>query len=319
MRNRKATLTALAVGLASFAGLAAAQTPAPVGPAADKSAQQQLARRVASDTPEMVTIPAGSFTMGSPSSEAGRNTDEGPQREVKISHRFALGKYDVTVAEFRRFADETGYKAGGDCYADFKNEGQWEKTPQANWNNTGFEQNSDQPVVCVSWSDAQASAAWISKKTGKAYRLPSEAEWEYAARAHTTGAYSFGADVNAGCAYMNAADTTAKRKFRYWTALACDDGFIYTSPVGAFRPNAFGLYDMLGNVRQWVEDCYADSYGEDQPSDGSAYNDTPCSDRVIRGGSWIDVAPELRSARRDNDSPTGRTYNLGFRLAMTLP
>ena len=266
----------------------------------------------------MVTVPAGKFIMGSPLAEAGREPDEGPPREVKIGYQFATGKYDVTVGEFRGFVEATGYKPGGNCFADFLNSGQWRQTPQANWDNPGFPQNGDQPVVCVSWDDAKAYAAWVSKQTGKAYRLPSEAEWEYAARARTKTAYNFGADLNEARAYINVADTTAKQKFRDWTTLGCADGFIYTSPVGSLRANAFGLFDMLSNVKQWVEDCYADTYEEDQPSDGSTYADGPCSDRVIRGSSWIDVGAALRTAKRDKDAPKGRTYNVGFRLATTL-
>lgn len=297
----------------SPAAFAAAQSGRPV---AERTFRDRL--RDGTEGPDLVALPTGSFTMGSPASEPGRDTDEGPQRTVTIGRQIAVTKHEVTLAEFRRFVEATGRTMGGNCFADLDGDGQFTQTAEANWLNPGFNQSGAQPVVCVSWDEAKAYAQWLSQQTGETYRLLSEAEWEYAARAGATSAYSFGTDANTGCSYMNGADATAKQKYTNWTTLSCNDGYLNTAPVGSYAANRFGLHDMHGNVLEWVEDCFDDSYAAGQASDGTAFSKSSCSFRVLRGGSWSDSPSWLRSANRSGNSPTYRSLSLGFRLSRTL-
>jgi formylglycine-generating enzyme required for sulfatase activity len=298
----------------SPAAFAAAKSGRPV---AERTFRDRL--RDGTEGPELVALPTGSFTMGSPASEAGRSTDEGPTRTVTIGSQIAVTRYEITLAEFRRFLEATGRTMSGNCYAFLESEGrQWAQKVDANWLKPGFIQTGAQPVVCVSWDDAKAYATWLSQQTGESYRLLSEAEWEYAARSGQQAPYSFGADAASGCRYMNGADATGKRKYPAWTNTnSCDDEYLNTAPVGVFAPNAFGLFDLNGNVWEWVEDCYEDSYAAGQPSDGRAFIKVSCSIRVYRGGSWNDIPDVLRSANRDRASPSVRSGSLGFRLART--
>ena len=236
--------------------------------------------------PEMVVVPAGKFMMGSPEEETGRNDDEGPQRKVSIPKPFAVGKYEVTVGQFAEFIKGTKYEMSNCSY------------PQdRSWRNPGFKQTNNHPVVCVNWDDASTYAHWLSKKTKHEYRLLTEAEWEYAVRAGTTTAYHFSRVILGDYAQYNGDGTVA---------------------VGSFPANAFGLYDMHGNIMEWVEDCWHDDY-TDAPTDGSAWTSLcSSSKRVLRGGSWLDISEELRSAFRYWDSATSRNDHIGFRVARTI-
>jgi formylglycine-generating enzyme required for sulfatase activity len=272
--------------------------------------------------PEMVVVPAGSFTMGSPGGEVGRFADEGPQRTVMIGKPFAVGKFHVTVDQFAAFVAETKYDAGSKCWT-FE-EGKGEERSGRSWRNPGFTQAGSHPAVCMNWNDAKAYVDWLARKTGKAYRLLTEAQWEYTARAQTQpGAYprySFGNDEEDLCRYSNGADQTAKSSiagWKDWTVAPCNDGYAYTSPVGSFAANGFGLYDMQGNAWQWTEDCYHDSYAG-APSDGSAWTTGDCSPRVFRGGAWESGPWSLRAADRYGNTPDGRSNFLGFRVGRTL-
>jgi len=176
----------------------------------------------------------------------------------------------------------------------------------------------------MSWEDAQAYAKWLSDKTKQPYRLLSESEWEYSARGRTAPGtyprYFFGDSEKEFCAYGNGADETKKKQVpgaSGWTTLPCASGYLYTSPVGSFKPNLFGLYDMHGNVWQWVQDCYYDSYNG-APSDGSAWTSGACSYRVVRGGSWLSLPQYLRPASRSGNSTGIRSDTLGFRVGRTL-
>lgn len=241
--------------------------------------------------PQMVVIPAGSFNMGSPPNEAGRLENEGPRHRVSIRHPFALGKYAVTRAEFAMFARVSGHRTGGFCIGG------------AGWRDPGFLQGDHDPVVCVSWHDAKAYAVWIGHLTGFEYRLPSEAEWEYAARAGTDGARHWGDAVGRGranCAHCGS-DWDGRR----------------SAPSGSFAANPFGLHEMLGNVWEWVEDCWNPSYAG-APAEGSAWTFPGCRGRVWRGGSW-DYGPwSVRAASRSWLFPGLRGVNGGFRLARPL-
>ncbi|MDS4021926.1 MAG: SUMF1/EgtB/PvdO family nonheme iron enzyme [Candidatus Competibacter sp.] len=267
--------------------------------------------------PNMVVIPAGTFLMGPPENEKSRKDDE-RQRSVEIKPNFAIGKTEVTVGQFRRFVEATSYRTeaetAGGCYSwDGK---AWQQTADKNWRNPGFKQDDQHPVVCVSWNDALKYTEWLSKQTGQKYRLPTEAEWEYAARAGTQTAYYWGDNPNEGCHFGNGADRTVKEQFPGWTILECKDGYVYTAPVGRFQTNDFGLYDMLGNVWEWTCSEYDKNYGGAElrcvsdPNSGGP--------RVVRGGSWYFGPEWLRSAARGWFNSRDWNFNVGFRLARTL-
>ena len=254
--------------------------------------------------PEMVAVPAGRFTMGSPSSEEGRWDDEGPQREVTIGAKFAVGVHEVTRGEFARFVSATGRSTGDSCrtYED----GEWETRSGRSWRSPGFSQSDTHPVVCVSWDDAQAYASWLSRETGEEYRLLSEAEWEYVARAGTTTRYWWGNGIGSNRANC-------------WGDL-CGDSHARMAPVGSFGANGFGLRDVHGNVWEWVEDCWHGSY-DDAPSNGDAWLKSGggnCSGRVVRGGSWYYGPKDLRAAHRLRVVTWVRSYEIGFRVARTF-
>ena len=269
--------------------------------------------------PEMVIVPLGSYLMGSPTYEQGRTEDEGPIHEVTISAPFAIGRHEVTVAEFSRFVDETGYSAESQCviYSD----GNFEPHAGVGWRTPGFAQSNSHPVVCVSWNDAQTYAAWLSRWTGKEYRLPSEAEWEYAARAGTVTARHWGASHEGQCLYANGVDATMVSLYpdsvAVQNAVSCSDGHVYTAPVGSFAPNAGGIHDMLGNVWEWTDDCWNRSY-TGRPSSSSAWESGQCGARVLRGGSWNSGPSDLRSAARLWITTHTRIYFNGFRVARAV-
>jgi formylglycine-generating enzyme required for sulfatase activity len=280
------------------------------------------------DCPEMVVIPAGSFLMGAPTNEPGRDEIEGPQRRVNIA-QFAAGKFDITRGQWKAFVADTNRKVVGGCAwaPDDQN-----LNPNASWEKLGFPQDDNHPVVCVSWQDVQDYIHWLSGKTGKKYRLLSEAEWEYAARAGSADTYPWG-------------DTLTHKQANYGAEKCCsplakdEDKWEETSPVGSFPPNKFGLYDMSGNVLQWVQDCFSDSYANG-PTDGTAYERSiklqtsghlasmsgtdSCSYRIVRGGDWGDPPRMLRSAFRNYAPGPGATLDnyrsggLGLRVARTL-
>jgi len=253
----------------------------------------------------MVPVPAGKFLMGSPATEPGRNSGE-IQHLVTIPREFAVGKFDVTVAEFAAFADETGFKPGpGGCFGSSGRVG-WGRALWRNWDDPGFGQTPSDPVVCVGWDEAQAYTAWLSKKTGKTYRLLSEAEWEYAARAGTTTERPWGQEISHDDANYGGDGQCCSRHTEG------KDHWEYTSPSGSFAPNKFGLFDMIGNVGQWVADCANPTY-QGAPTDGSAWQTGDCSQHVRRGGGWVDPGINERSAARfwiDHRSADG-----GFRVA----
>ena len=238
--------------------------------------------------PAMVVLPAGEFIMGSPEGETGRDDDEGPQRQVTIPNPFAVGKYEVTIAQFVEFIEETKHEIG-DCSL----------IEGRSWNNPGFKQTDNHPAVCVSWHDASTYADWLSTKTGHGYRLLTEAEWEYAARAGTTTAYHFGRVISSNQAQYASEGTVA---------------------VGSFAANAFGLHDMHGNVWEWVQDCWHPDYKK-APTDGSAWLNFCIQNdrfRMLRGGSGANEPLLLRSAARGGVSAAFRGNDGGFRVARTL-
>jgi formylglycine-generating enzyme required for sulfatase activity len=238
-------------------------------------------KECANGCPMMIVVPAGQFIMGSPETEEGRSKEEGPQHEVTFAKPFAVGRADLTFAEWDMCV------AAGAC----------PEIPDNGWG------RGDRPVINVSWEGAKGYVAWLKQMTGKEYRLPSEAEWEYAARADNQRRYSFG-------------NYEAQLGDYAWYSKNSE---AMTHPVGTKKPNAFGLYDMHGNVWQWVEDCYHDSYNG-APSDGSAWVGWfgQCRLRVLRGGSWAHSPPMLRSAFRLRVNPGLSLSDGGFRVGRML-
>jgi formylglycine-generating enzyme required for sulfatase activity len=276
----------------------------------------QTFRDCKDDCPEMVVIPPGRCTIGSPTSELGRGSDENPQQLVTIGYALAVGKYPVTRAEFAAFVKDAGQKLGECEHWDGKS---FRREQGIYWNNT-FHQTDRHPVVCVNWDDAQSYAQWLSRKSGKHYRLLSEAEWEYAARAGTTTARYWGDSEAEQCRYANGADLAAKAQGVTAAGFVnCDDKYPETSPVGSFRANAFGLVDMAGNVGERVEDCYHDTYSG-APTNGGAVKTCMArfgNARVMRGCGWISIPAWVRSASRDVEVPSLRSDSFGFRVART--
>ena len=265
--------------------------------------------------PEMVVIPAGSFEMGSPDSEDGRGKDEDPVHRVKIAS-FAIGKTEITRGQFAKFIKESGYVIGTSCWTLVT--GKYEER-SGNWREPGYSQDDKQPVVCINWNDANAYAKWLSRKTGKKYRLPTEAEWEYAARGKTDTARYWGDNPDDACNYGNGADLTAQAAIQgahSWLVHHCTDGSAYTAQVGSFKPNAYGLHDMLGNVWEWTGDNYHVNY-TDAPTDGSAWQGNGVR-RVLRGGSWNNAPYNLRAAIRYASNNDVRFSSFGFRIARKL-
>ncbi len=259
-------------------------------------ARQRLVNRTFRDCgecPQMVEVPLGSFTMGSPSWEWDRDDDEGPIHRVRIDYRLAVGMYEVTFGEW-----DACVSAGG-CRGYIPDDEGWGR--------------GNHPVINVSWKDAQSYVSWLSQRTGESYRLLSESEWEYVARAGSVTARYWREPANDQCRYGNGADETAKRYNSSWTVASCDDGYYGTSPVGNYEANNFGLYDVLGNVWEWTEDCYKDSYSG-LPADGSAQASEDCAERVLRGGAWSSKPRDLRSADRFRYSPEVRAVHWGFRV-----
>ena len=311
-------LRLIAILLFGFCVPAAAQ--APLSPAQEQTLKAGDAFRECDGCPEMVVIPAGAFLMGSPQSEGDRDDNEGPQRRVTIGKPFALGRFELTIDQFVAFVTETGYDAGNAC--DLWQDGSFAERPGYSFRKTNFPQTGAHPAPCLSWDDAKAYLAWLSGKTGRAYRLPSEAEWEYAARAGTTGRFHFGDNEADYCRHGNGVDATALAevpgaKEKGWDALPCRDGHAFTAPVGSFAPNAFGLHDTHGNVFEWVQDCWNDSF-KDAPIDGSAWLTGDCSIRVQRGGAWGYPRTYLRIAVRGRQGQAYRYINAGVRVAREI-
>jgi formylglycine-generating enzyme required for sulfatase activity len=280
-----------------------------------------------SSCPEMVAIPAGDFEMGSSDAESERDladetTDpkffvriylkyEHPKHRVVVGRPFGLGKYPVTRGEYAVFARETGYVPSTGCF-NSKGSGRNHRLSYW-WQNPGIEQSDRDPVVCVSWLDTQAYISWLNGKVktlasaneAGPYRLPSEAEWEYAARSGTVTARWWGDPIGVG-------NTVCGGCGSEWDRMR-------TAPVGSFRSNGFGLYDMLGDVRHWTQDCWNSNF-VDAPADGSAWSKGDCDQRVFRGGDWYSFPWIVRSADRSksDSGPQGRENIIGFRVARTL-
>lgn len=242
--------------------------------------------------PQMVIVPGGEFKMGDHNGNG--PDDEKPVRQISLQ-AFALSRFEVTFAEFDRFVAATSKRPPDD--AQFG--------------------RGKMPVINVTWEDANAYAHWLSQQTGMNYHLPSEAQWEFASRAGTSTTYFWGTDVNQACFYANVADTSAANSNSDWLQVNCEDGYQGLAPVGQFPPNPYGLYDIVGNVYEWVQDCYSDSY-EVLAKDGRAHENSFCRRRVARGGAWSSPSWELRASHRHSFPPNERRNTLGFRVVRDL-
>jgi len=288
----------------------------------DKVSEADNAREVTNSLGmKLAYIPPGTFMMGSPESESGREAQE-VQHEVKLVKGFYLGAHEVTFGQFKQFVVDTKYQTDGErdgkgAYGVNEAGKIEEMHARFTWKTPGFVQADDHPVVAVSWKDAKAFCDWLSQKEKKTYRLPREAEWEYACRAGTKTAYVHGDDPEGLATVGNGADATARSKFRGWSiGIKGMDGHLFTAPVGQFKANAFGLFDMHGNVWEWCEDWYVpNSYPKEKqidptgPATGKA--------KVQRGGGWSSDFKRLRSAARvGRDQSAYRGCYLGFRVVL---
>ena len=262
---------------------------APLTAAQERALKPKDVFRECENCPEMVVAPAGSFTMGSPVDEGGRDSDEGPQHRVTFARQFAVGKFAVTFDEW------DGCVAAGRCYGYKPSDQGWGR--------------GRRPVINVSWDDARAYAAWLSERTGKAYRLLSEAEREYVTRAGTTTPFWWGGSISTKDANYNGTET--------YLGGPAGESRRRTVPVDSFRPNPWGLYQVHGNVWEWTQDCHNDSYAG-APADGTPWTSGNCSRRVLRGGSWLVNPGYLRAAIRYGYSTDFRLSINGFRLGRTL-
>lgn len=278
---------------------------------------------------EMVVLPAGEFMMGATDEDFKGNEQyrymlemETPRHLVHVNS-FAIAKFDVTRAQFAQFARETGFEDKGcEIFGDVLGTMRWYKSTLADWQNPGFKQTGQDPVVCVSWNDAQKYITWLNSKLGnkpiKHYRLPTEAEWEYAARAGTTTPnYWGGVGSPNQCKFANARDMSAKDLDPGAPHVYCFDGYIETSPVGSFQPNAWGLYDMLGDVEQWAQDCWHFGYSNSVAT-GSAFGVGNCTKRELRGAGWSAIPVVMRSSVRYATKPNYVRSDIGFRLAVDV-
>lgn len=270
--------------------------------------------------PEMVALPAGRFMMGSPADDPVRSRVEGLPRRVEIPKPFAIGRFEVTISQYEMFVTETGLDVGNSCRIINKYNGDSNTVgltdPVTSFRRPSYEATADHPVGCISLHQAQAFVGWLRRRTGKPYRLPNEAEWEYAARAGSTTVYSFGDDVTQLCDYGRFADLSTPFPWKN----ACRIEAVYGPlKAGSLRPNPWGLFDMHGNVWEWMEDCWTANPTE-LPTDGSALmRPEGCEMGVLRGGSWASGSTRLRSAMRLPLLTSSQHENMGFRVALTLP
>jgi formylglycine-generating enzyme required for sulfatase activity len=294
--------------------------------------QRQLAQnstlgrlfRDCSNCPELAVVPAGRLLMGSPRDEIRRGDDEndvnGNQVELAVPNSLAVGRFAVTRREFAAFLSETNQSMASGCVL-WNDDSGWKLDAARSWNSPGFEQTDTHPATCVNWEDAKAYVGWLSKKTGKSYRLLSEAEREYVTRAGTTTPFWWGPSISPNQANYIGTETynEGSKKGEYRRK---------TMPVDSFPPNRWGLYQVHGNVWEWVEDCYHKNYSGMPPAmkDGAAPWITECEKRtsslddyrVLRGGAWNNLPQALRSATRLREPAAARYNSVGFRVARTL-
>jgi formylglycine-generating enzyme required for sulfatase activity len=289
------------------------------------------ALRDCADCPELVAIASGEFTMGAEIDEPRRlglpeywATREQPRRRVVVVRGFAIGRYEVTRGEFATFARETGYGPPPGCWHFVGAE--WLLDETRGWRDAKIDQDDAHPVTCVNWHDAQAYLAWLSAKTGRRYRLATEAEWEYVARAGTSTAYWFGDDAADICRHVNLGDLTTQDRFGWdktrikyevlsdWKGQPCRDGHATTAPVRATAANRFGVHGLLGNANEWVADCWNDTHAGAPTTAEARLLGADCGQRVMKGQGWTAIAASTRAAFRLKMNATDRRFTFGFRV-----
>jgi formylglycine-generating enzyme required for sulfatase activity len=302
----------MACALLLAAAGASAQAPAPVP--AD-----------CPDCPALALVPPGTFTLGTPpdAREVDPATGESRPLLVTLARPYYVSAREITVGEFRRFTEASGYSPPAGCLVWAG--GQWAFDRERSWRDPGFAQPpaDDDPVVCVNWEDARAYAQWLAERSGRGYRLPSETEWEYVARGGTSFPRFWGAEdshegsvLSLACDFANVYDASAVDAHRFpYPHASCQDGQATVAAAGGRKPNAFGVHDVIGNVREWLADCYTASYAG-RPQDGRAWTwQGGCERRVVRGGSWASRPLDARAAARDAEPAGQRQSDLGFRVA----
>lgn len=308
-------LSLVATALLVFGGTAIGATPQTQPATMPSKVGETWTNTLAMTFAYIPACPEG-FSMGSRLRELGRDDDE-TEHEVRLSKPILLGVCEITRGQFGHFVKISRYQTDADkegwSYA--WTGSQWDQVNKTSWRIPGFDQGEDHPVVCVSWNDAVAFCNWLSKKEGRHYRLPTEAEWEFACRARTAEAYPWGENPDAGKGWANCMDLSAQEWFAEWKGFNWRDGFVFTAPVGTFRANAFGLYDMIGNAWEWCSDVYG-PYPAGRVTDptGPGWSE----DRVMRGGSWDLGSRYCRSANRAWVPASHGYGRVGFRVAMDL-
>jgi formylglycine-generating enzyme required for sulfatase activity len=274
--------------------------------------------------PNLALVPAGTFLMGSEPNaiELDAATGESPPVVLSMTRPFYVSSREITVGEFRRFVAATGVEPASGCRVWLG--GQWVHERDRSWRDPGFAQPpaDDEPVVCVGWNEAHSYAEWLTKESGKPYRLPSEAEWEYVARGGTSFPRFWGerdsredVALSLACDYANVYDASAVDAYHFpWPNARCNDRAVALAPVARYKPNAFGVFDIIGNAREWVMDCYTASYAG-RPEDGRAWTwQGGCERRGVRGGSWASRPMDARAAARGAEPPVLHQSDLGFRV-----
>jgi formylglycine-generating enzyme required for sulfatase activity len=293
--------------------------PVPAGgsPGAGKSIVNSIGMK-------LTLVPAGEFQMGSSDDDPEAQGDEKPQHPVRITQDFYLGTYEVTRGQFAKFVESESYETeserddGGDGYDAATNKFVF-NDPKFSWRSMGLSQTDEHPVVNVNWNDAVAFCDWLSRKEGATYRLPTEAEWEYAARAGSTSIYPESDGPERLSSFGNTADRSfkAKKPHGYDWGIDADDGYLFAAPVGRFKPNAWGLYDMIGNVWEWCDDWYdVEYYAQSRVDDPAGF--TEGEERVYRGGGWASERFAYRSAHREGGDPTNESHYTGFRVVRAM-
>lgn len=332
-----AVLVVVGVIAGIFVFLFTASDPAeePVRPAARpaepaRAAEAEAPRAVATvtdctDCPTLVTIPPGVFVMGLRAEEAEaddipqiQQQAELPMHGVTVRDAIAMSQTEVTRGQFAVFVAETGHQSLG-CM--ISNGQTWLLDRARSWRDPGFSQDDEHPVVCVNYDDARAYADWLTRRSGKRYRLPTETEWEYAARAGTASGKPWADKPALACAHAKVADRSHAARFSSKSAemfFPCETGYAFTAPVAHYQANAFGLFDMYGNVREFVADCWNPTYLSEGPGT-TARSTGSCGTAVLRGGGWYDAPPNIRPARRFREDRAKRRADQGFRVVKELP
>jgi sulfatase modifying factor 1 len=297
--------------------------------AACTSTAVKTVHRECRNCPDMVNVPAGTAVLGAAAADPFRNVDELPERRFVIAQSFAVSRSEITRGEFEVFVRATHREIEGDCLTDRRQPGNWQLDRETTFRDPGFAQSDNHPVACVSWDDAKAYIAWLNAQTSGGYRMLTEVEWEYVARSGTgqNSTYPWGSNAADGCEFANGFDRTAETHYadmdrsgyKTFDPMGCSDAQLNTAPVGSYAPNAFGVYDMTGNVSEWVEDCFTATHDALSSTGApSMVEEGACPRRIAKGGSWGTLAHNLRIADRFPYVSGHRDDSIGIRVAKTL-